>query len=78
MAQDYEKIALGMVETKGLVGSVEAADAMVNFFFDHGNRENRAEARIRFMVKKMGADEFRKLFLEYAKKYHVKGIEEEI
>ena len=27
--QDYEKIALGMVETKGLVGSVEAADAMV-------------------------------------------------
>ena len=29
MAQDYEKIALGMVETKGLVGSVEAADAMV-------------------------------------------------
>ena len=29
MAQDYERIALGMVETKGLVGSVEAADAMV-------------------------------------------------
>ena len=29
MSQDYEKIALGMVETKGLVGSVEAADAMV-------------------------------------------------
>ena len=29
MQQDYEKIALGMVETKGLVGSVEAADAMV-------------------------------------------------
>ena len=29
MNQDYEKIELGMVETKGLVGSVEAADAMV-------------------------------------------------
>ena len=29
MSQDYDKIALGMVETKGLVGSVEAADAMV-------------------------------------------------
>ena len=29
MNQDYEKIALGMVETKGLVGSIEAADAMV-------------------------------------------------
>ena len=29
MAQNTELIALGMVETKGLVGSVEAADAMV-------------------------------------------------
>ena len=26
---DREKIALGMVETRGLVGSIEAADAMV-------------------------------------------------
>lgn len=29
MAQDTALIALGMVETKGLVGSIEAADAMV-------------------------------------------------
>lgn len=29
MAQDPKLIALGMVETRGLVGSVEAADAMV-------------------------------------------------
>ena len=29
MAADTELIALGMVETKGLVGSIEAADAMV-------------------------------------------------
>lgn len=29
MAQDLALIALGMVETRGLVGSVEAADAMV-------------------------------------------------
>ena len=26
---EQEKIALGMIETKGLVGSIEAADAMV-------------------------------------------------
>jgi len=26
---NYEKIALGMIETRGLVGSIEAADAMV-------------------------------------------------
>jgi len=29
MAQDLATIALGMVETRGLVGAVEAADAMV-------------------------------------------------
>lgn len=29
MAENFELIALGMVETKGLVGSIEAADAMV-------------------------------------------------
>jgi ethanolamine utilization protein EutM len=29
MKMSQEQIALGMVETKGLVGSVEAADAMV-------------------------------------------------
>ena len=29
MALDTKLIALGMVETKGLVGSIEAADAMV-------------------------------------------------
>ena len=29
MAQDPNLIALGMVETRGLVGAVEAADAMV-------------------------------------------------
>ena len=29
MAQDTSLIALGMVETKGLIGSIEAADAMV-------------------------------------------------
>ncbi len=29
MAQDLSLIALGMVETRGLVGAVEAADAMV-------------------------------------------------
>ena len=29
MAQDPTLIALGMVETRGLIGSIEAADAMV-------------------------------------------------
>jgi ethanolamine utilization protein EutM len=29
MAQDMNLIALGMVETRGLIGAIEAADAMV-------------------------------------------------
>ena len=29
MATNPELIALGMIETKGLIGSIEAADAMV-------------------------------------------------
>ena len=27
--QNFERIALGMIETRGLIGSIEAADAMV-------------------------------------------------
>ncbi len=29
MAQNLQEIALGLIETKGLVGAIEAADAMV-------------------------------------------------
>jgi sulfite reductase beta subunit-like hemoprotein len=39
--------------------------AMGELFSDHGNREDRNAARIRFIVKKLGEDAFRKLFLEY-------------
>jgi sulfite reductase beta subunit-like hemoprotein len=39
--------------------------AMTNLFFDHGDRGNRNQARIRFIVKRFGPEEFRKLFLNY-------------
>ncbi len=39
--------------------------AMTNLFFDHGDRGNRNQARIRFIVKRFGHEEFRKLFLNY-------------
>ena len=39
---DREKIALGMVETKGLVGLIEAADAMV---MSAPSRRRRTRAR---------------------------------
>jgi sulfite reductase beta subunit-like hemoprotein len=39
--------------------------AMTELFSDHGNRENRNQARIRFIVKRLGEDGFRALFQEY-------------
>jgi sulfite reductase beta subunit-like hemoprotein len=39
--------------------------AMTELFSDHGNRENRNQARIRFIVKRLGEDGFKALFQEY-------------
>ncbi len=39
--------------------------AMTELFSDHGNRENRNEARIRFIVKRLGEAGFLQLFNEY-------------
>ncbi|MGE4563540.1 MAG: hypothetical protein AB7F32_01595 [Victivallaceae bacterium] len=45
--------------------AVLAARAMVELFYDHGNREQRGEARVRFILKKLGETAFRELFLDY-------------
>jgi len=42
--------------------------AMIELFSEHGNRENRNEARIRFIVKRLGEAAFRTLFEEYLAK----------
>lgn len=39
--------------------------ATLELFHDHGDRTNRAKARLRHYAAKVGADEFRKTFLEY-------------
>jgi sulfite reductase beta subunit-like hemoprotein len=44
---------------------IRCAVAMTDLFYDHGDRINRNQARIRFILKKFGADEFKKLFNEY-------------
>jgi sulfite reductase beta subunit-like hemoprotein len=41
------------------------AKAMLDLFYDHGNRENRNEARLRFVVKRLGNDKFIELFNQY-------------
>lgn len=47
---------------------IQCTVAMTDLFYDHGNRENRNQARIRFIIKKIGAEAFVKLFNEYFEK----------
>ena len=42
-----------------------AARAMVDLFSDHGDRQNRGKARVRFIRKRMGDEEFARLYHEY-------------
>ena len=41
-----------------------AVEALKNLFIEHGDRENKARARIRFILQKFGKDEFIRLFEE--------------
>ena len=44
---------------------IRCAVAMTDLFYDHGDRTNRSKARIRFILQKIGSEEFKKLFQEY-------------
>jgi sulfite reductase beta subunit-like hemoprotein len=44
---------------------VRAAVALTELFYDHGDRANRQQARLRFLLKRLGAEAFQRLFLEY-------------
>lgn len=41
------------------------AQAMVNLFHDHGDRENRSKARLRFVLERLGDSAFLRLFQQY-------------
>ncbi|HVK77703.1 MAG TPA: nitrite/sulfite reductase [Kofleriaceae bacterium] len=43
---------------------LEAAEAVVRVFHHHGNRDNRAKARLKFVIDKLGADAVRGLYQE--------------
>ncbi|MGL5964577.1 MAG: hypothetical protein ACRCZ2_09335, partial [Fusobacteriaceae bacterium] len=47
---------------------LKAVKAMIELFYDRGDRVNRMQARLRFLVEKVGAEGFRKLFLDYFNK----------
>ena len=51
-----------------------AAKAMIDLFSDHGNRQNRALARIRYIVKNLGAEEFVRLYRSYYEKAEAPAI----
>jgi len=44
---------------------IRAAVALTELFYEHGDRANRHQARLRFLLKKLGAEAFQRLFLEY-------------
>lgn len=43
---------------------LEAAEAVVRVFHFHGNRDNRAKARLKWVIDKLGADRVRELYQE--------------
>lgn len=43
---------------------LEAAEAVVRVFHHNGNRDNRAKARIKWVIEKLGADRVRELYQE--------------
>lgn len=44
---------------------LKAVFAVIDIFYDHGERHKRGEARLRFLVEKMGIENFRSLFKAY-------------
>jgi sulfite reductase (ferredoxin) len=49
-----------------LSGVVEAAEAVVKLFRDHGNRADRKQARIKYLVHDWGVERFREVLSGYA------------
>ncbi|MBC2850426.1 nitrite/sulfite reductase [Cetobacterium sp. 8H] len=47
---------------------LRAVKAIIDLFYDRGDRVNRMQARLRFLVEKLGISGFRQLFLEYFNK----------
>lgn len=52
---------------------VEAAFALVSLFHDHGDRADRNHARLRFLLKRIGPEAFRKLYADYVATTEVAG-----
>jgi len=58
-------VGICLIEFLPVERLVEAAFAMVSLFHDHGDRTNRNQARLRFLLKRIGTEAFRKLYSGY-------------
>lgn len=52
---------------------LKSIKAMINLFYDRGDRTNRMQARLRFLVEKLGLDGFKTVYLEYFNKETIKN-----
>jgi sulfite reductase (ferredoxin) len=53
----------------------EVAEAVKRLFDKHGDRSNRSRARLRFVVERVGADEFRRMYREELDAVRLEGID---
>jgi sulfite reductase beta subunit-like hemoprotein len=54
---------------------IRGVQAMVDLFFENGNRDVRPKARLRFLFQELGPDAFQKLFFQYLEKSDAPNFE---
>ena len=54
---------------------LKAVKSMIELFYNCGDRTNRMQARLRFLVEKMGINDFRELFYKYFNKESIENGE---
>lgn len=59
------KIGHVLIEFLPEADLLRAVKALIDLFYDRGDRVNRMQARLRFLVEKMGFEGFKKLYLDY-------------
>jgi len=47
---------------------IEATIAIIDLFHEHGDRENRSKARLRFILERLGEEGFKELYMSYFNK----------
>lgn len=58
-------VGVKVLETIPAEECLNVVYALMNMFYDHGNRQDRNKARIKFIVEAKGEEEFKKLFMSY-------------